>query len=68
MRRLHLVVFVVLIALSTTPVRGAAPGSVSGVVCDSAGVPQIGAVVQLMRPDLSVVASVYTNSEGRFLI
>ena len=68
MLRLHLVVFVVLIALSTTPVRGAAPGSVSGVVCDSAGVPQSGAVVQLMRPDLSVVASVYTNSEGRFLI
>jgi len=68
MRRLHLVVFFVLIALSTTPVRGAAPGSVSGVVCDSAGVPQIGAVVQLLRPDLSVIASVYTNSEGRFLI
>ncbi|MGA2651837.1 MAG: carboxypeptidase-like regulatory domain-containing protein [Terracidiphilus sp.] len=68
MRRLHLVVFVVLIALSTTPVRGAAPGSVSGVVRDSAGVPQIGAVVQLLRPDFSVVTSVYTNSEGRFLI
>jgi hypothetical protein len=68
MRRLHLVVFIVLIALSTTPVRGAAPGSVSGVVCDSAGVPQIGAVVQLLRPDLTVIASVYTNSEGRFLI
>jgi hypothetical protein len=68
MRRLHLVVFVVLIALSTTPVRGAARGSVSGVVRDSAGVPQIGAMVQLLRPDLSVIASVYTNSEGRFLI
>jgi hypothetical protein len=68
MRRLHLVVFVVLIALSTTPVRGAAPGSVSGLVCDSAGVPQIGAVVQLLRPDLTVIASVYTNSDGRFLI
>jgi hypothetical protein len=68
MRRLHIVVFVVLIALSTTPVRGAAPGSVSGVVRDSAGVPQIGAVVQLLRPDLSVITSVYTNSEGRFLI
>lgn len=68
MRRLHLVVFVVLIALSTTPVRGAAPGSVSGVVRDSAGVPQIGAEVLLLRPDLSVITSVYTNSEGRFLI
>jgi hypothetical protein len=35
-------------------------------VRDTAGVPQIGAVVQLLRPDLSVVASVYTNSKGRF--
>jgi len=37
-------------------------------VRDSAGVPQIGAVVQLLRPDLSVLASVYTNSNGRFNI
>jgi Carboxypeptidase regulatory-like domain len=35
-------------------------------VRSSAGVPQIGAVVQLLRPDLSVVASVYTNSKGHF--
>jgi hypothetical protein len=68
MRRLHLVAFVVLIAMSTTPVRGAAPGSVSGVVCDSAGVPQIGAVVDLLNPDLSLIASVYTDGEGRFVI
>ncbi len=37
-------------------------------VRDSAGVPQIGAVVQLLRPDLTVVASVYTDSSGRFQI
>jgi hypothetical protein len=58
-----------LIALGAAPVHGASPASVSGVVRDSAGVPQIGAVVQLLRPaDLSVVASVSTNSKGRFLI
>jgi hypothetical protein len=68
MRRLHLAFFTALIALSAAPVQGAAPGSVSGVVCDSAGVPQIGAVVQLLRPDLSVLTSVYTNSNGRFNI
>ena len=68
MRRLHLVLFVVLIALGSAPVCGAAPGSVSGVVRDSAGVPQIGAVVQLLRPDLSVIASVYTDANGRFTI
>lgn len=68
MRRLHLAFFTVLIALSAAPAHGAAPGSVSGMVRDSAGVPQIGAVVQLLRPDLSVIASVYTNSNGRFTI
>ena len=57
-----------LIALGAAPVCGAASASVSGLVRDSAGVPQIGAEVQLLRPDLSVVASVYTNSQGRFNI
>jgi hypothetical protein len=37
-------------------------------VRDSAGIPQIGAQVQLLRPDLSVLASVYTDSHGRFLL
>jgi len=58
----------VLIALGAAPVCGAASASVSGLVRDSAGVPQIGAEVQLLRPDLSVVASVYTNGKGRFVI
>ena len=44
------------------------PVSVSGVVRDSAGVPQIGAVVQLLRPDLSVLAVVYTDGKGQFSI
>ena len=67
-RRLHLALFAVLIALGTAPLHGATPGSVTGLVRDSAGVPQIGAQVQLLGADLSVVASVYTNSSGRFLI
>jgi hypothetical protein len=68
MRRLQLVFFAALVAGSSVPLFGAAPGSVAGVVRDSAGVPQIGAVVQLLRPDLTVIASVYTNSNGRFTI
>jgi hypothetical protein len=68
MRRLHLVVLAVSIAAGCVPVQGSAPGSISGLVRDSAGVPQIGAVVQLLRPDLSVIASVFTNSKGRFVI
>ena len=64
----HLVVFVALVALGSVPVYGAAPGTVSGVVRDSAGVPQIGAEVELLRPDLSILATVYTNSTGLFTI
>ncbi|MGA2886978.1 MAG: carboxypeptidase-like regulatory domain-containing protein [Terracidiphilus sp.] len=66
--RFNLVVFAVLIALGSVPVNGATPGSVSGVVRDSSGVPQIGAQVQLLRPDLSLIASVYTDARGRYAI
>ncbi len=67
-RNAHFAGFAMLIALGVAPVCGAASASVSGLVRDSAGVPQIGAEVELLRPDLSVVASVYTNSQGRFKI
>ncbi len=68
MGRLQLVFFAALIALGSVPALGASPGSVSGLVRDSGGVPQIGAVVQLLRPDLSVIAIVYTDARGRFTI
>jgi hypothetical protein len=68
MRRLQFVVFAALIAVSAVPLLGAAPGTVSGSVRDSAGVPQIGAEVQLLRPDLTLVSSVYTDSSGHFVI
>ena len=68
MRRFHLVVLAALIALGSAPASGAAPGSVSGSVRDSAGTPQMGAVVQLLRPDLTVIASVYTNEKGIYTI
>ncbi len=64
--RVHLACFAVLIALGAAPIYGASPASVSGMVRDSGGVPQIGAIVQLMRPDFSVVSTAYTNSDGRF--
>ncbi|HEY1983804.1 MAG TPA: carboxypeptidase-like regulatory domain-containing protein [Terracidiphilus sp.] len=64
MRRLHLALFVALFGSALS--YGATPGSVSGLVRDSAGVPQIGAVVELLRPDMSVVAKVYTSEKGRF--
>ncbi|HET7102783.1 MAG TPA: TonB-dependent receptor [Terracidiphilus sp.] len=60
--------FITLIGLGIAPVEGATPGSVSGVVRNSAGAPQMGAVVQLLRPDMSVLAVVYTDSKGEFSI
>ncbi|HEY1804618.1 MAG TPA: carboxypeptidase-like regulatory domain-containing protein [Terracidiphilus sp.] len=67
-RSTHLAGLAVLIVFGAAPVFGAVTASVSGLIRDSAGEPQIGAEVQLLRPDLSVVASVYTNSAGRFVI
>ena len=64
----HLAGLAVLMALAIAPVYGASSASVSGLVRDSAGVPQIGAQVQLLGPGMSVIASVYTDGEGRFLI
>jgi hypothetical protein len=67
-RKAHLAGFAVLIALGAVPLFAAVTGSVSGCVRDSAGVPQIGAEVELLRPDLSVIASVYTDNDGKFAI
>jgi hypothetical protein len=66
MRRPHIVLLLSLIALGSAPVHGAAPGTISGVVRDSQGVAQIGATVQLLRPDLTVIDSVFTDSKGRY--
>ncbi len=65
-RRLQIASLVALIVLASTHAYGASNGTVSGVVRNSAGVPQMGAAVQLLRPDLSVVAAVYTNSKGLY--
>ena len=67
-RSTHLAGLAVLIVFGAAPLLAAASASVSGLVRDSAGVPQIGAEVQLLRPDLSVITSVYTDGAGRFLI
>jgi hypothetical protein len=42
--------------------------SLSGVVRDSRGTPQIGAVVQVLRPDFSVALETYTDERGRYRI
>ncbi len=66
MRRLHFALFAALIGLGCAPSFAASQLTISGLVSDSAGVPQIGAVVELLRPDMSVIATAYTSSKGRF--
>jgi hypothetical protein len=66
MRRLHLALFVVLAGLGSASAVAVNQATISGLVSDSSGIPQIGAVVQLLRPDMSVIATVYTSSHGRF--
>src|SRR6204780_3027628 len=53
---------VVLLPASAAPF----PGTVSGVVRDSRGTPQMGAMVELMAADATVVARAYTNVRGSF--
>ncbi|WP_082662157.1 carboxypeptidase-like regulatory domain-containing protein [Terracidiphilus gabretensis] len=66
-RRLHLALFLMLAGLAAASVEAGAQTSVSGMVRDSAGVPQIGAEVQLIKADLTVAANAYTNSKGHFV-
>jgi len=66
-RRLHLALFLMLAGLGAASVEVGAQTSVSGAVRDTAGEPQIGAQVQLLKPDMTVVASAYTNSKGHFV-
>ena len=52
---------------SLLPASGAPfPATVSGVVRDARGTPQMGAVVELMAADAAVVARVYTNMRGGY--
>jgi len=66
--RLQFASITLLILLGCAPVYGAGPGMVSGCVRDSAGVPQVGAVVELLRADQSVILSVFTDAKGHYLI
>lgn len=41
-------------------------GSVSGVIVDAEGIPQMGALVQLLLPDATPIATALTDSNGRY--
>jgi len=62
--------FAVVIVCANSPELNALdePTSLAGTVRDGRGTPQAGAMVELLRPDTSVVASVFTDEYGRFLL
>lgn len=68
MRRTHLAGFAVLLALVGAEALLAAPAMLSGVVRNRAGVPQMGAQVELLRDDLTVAARSTTDGKGHFLM
>jgi hypothetical protein len=50
------------------PVYAEGPATVSGVVRDARGTPQVGALVELLGPNLSVLAQTFTDEHGRYSI
>jgi hypothetical protein len=55
-------------ALATPALAQSETASVSGIVRDRHGAPQIDALIQLMRPDSSVVAIAHTDARGVYLL
>ena len=52
----------------TVSAHAAPVGSVSGVVRDTRGTPQIGALVELVNTDLAVIAQTFTDDHGRYAL
>jgi len=44
------------------------PAAVSGVVRDAKGTPQVGALVELLGPNLTVIANTFTDDHGRYTL
>jgi hypothetical protein len=61
-------IFVLLCAAMQFPAMALTAGTVSGVVRDAKGAPQIGTLVQLVKPDLSVIAQTFTDDHGRYTL
>jgi hypothetical protein len=57
---------VLLCAAMQFPAYALTEGTVTGVVRDAKGAPQIGTLVQLVKPDLSIIAQTFTDDRGRY--
>ncbi|HEX3436465.1 MAG TPA: carboxypeptidase-like regulatory domain-containing protein [Pseudacidobacterium sp.] len=58
--------FALLIALLALPVYAQGPSAISGVIRDAKGAPQVGALVELLGPNLSVLAQTFTDDHGHY--
>ena len=59
-------VLALLFAVLSLPAHALNDGAVTGMVRDSRGAPQVGALVELLRPDLSVITQTFTDEHGRY--
>jgi Carboxypeptidase regulatory-like domain len=59
---------VLLCAAFQFPAYALNDGTVSGVVRDAKGSPQIGTLVQLVKPDLSIIAQTFTDDHGHYTL
>ncbi len=66
--RVEFVILAVLLGIAPMGLAADHRAVVSGVIRDAKGVPQMGALVQILSPDASVRASAFTDLEGRYLV
>ena len=59
--------WLVVILSACTPVFAAAPGAISGYIKSTAGVPQMGAVVEIFTSAATLGTTVYTDAHGFYL-
>ena len=61
-------VLTVLVLGWTSSSLAASSAAISGVVRDSHGTPQMGALIELLSTDATMVASARTDDHGRYII
>ena len=58
--------FVLMMTALTLYAYAEPPAAISGVVRDAKGAPQMGALVELLGPNLAVISSTFTDDHGRY--
>lgn len=66
--RVEFGILTLLLGLAATGLAADRGAAVSGVIRDSKGVPQMGALVQIFSPDSAVRATTFTDLQGRYVV